>query len=258
MHLYKLFSILLLLSIISVLVGSTHQNTNVEVTKSVTTTGTGIGTTSSIAIATTDLTYKYNLSQTMVGGQPAWFRSCTWGEFPVIAGGTGTGSPPIAFIGGDPNLPQTVHVQYWSDLPVDLYFMTRDQEHSWIYYTSLWPYQFCAPPFSGWTYGWENATYASFAASLPAGTCPCSILMFNMNVLEAHVRFVVNGLGISVNVPYQYATTSTLTDVYTTTEKIPSFQINSGLLVAVGLVLVIVVALGIWVRARPTERRHGS
>jgi hypothetical protein len=259
MHLYKLFSILLLLSIIPGLVSSSPGNaSSVMVTKSVTTTVTGIATASSIITATTDLTYNYNLSQTMVGGQPAWFRSCTWGEFPVIAGGTGAGSPPIAFIGGDPNLQQTVHVQYWSDLPVDLYFMTRDQELSWIYYTSLWPYQFCAPPFSGWTYGWENATYASFAASLPAGTCPCSILMFNMNVSEAHVRFVVNGLGISVNVTHQYATTSTLTDAYTTTEKIPSFQINSGLFAPVGLVLVIVVSLGIWMRARPTEPRHGS
>jgi hypothetical protein len=258
MHLYKLFSILLLLSIIPVLVGSTHGNTNVEVTKSVTTIVTGIATTYSIATATTDLTYNYNLSQTMVGGQPAWFRSCTWGEFPVIAGGTGTGSPPIAFIGGDPELQQTVHVQYWSDLPVDLYFLTRDQELSWIYYTSLWPYQFCAPPFSGWTYGWENTTYASFRASLPAGTCPCSILMFNMNVSEAHVRFVVNDLGISVDVPYQHATTATLTNAYTTTEKTTSFQVNSGLLAEAGLVLVILVALGIWMRARPTEPRRSS
>jgi len=146
MHLYKLFFLLLLLSIIPGLVGSAQGKANV-VTKSVTTTVTAVATASSVATATTDLTYDYNLSQTMVGGQPAWFRSCTWGEFPVIAGGTGTGSPPIAFIGGDPELQQTVHVQYWSDLPVDLYFLTRDQELSWLYYTSLWPYQFCAPPF---------------------------------------------------------------------------------------------------------------
>ncbi|MGA2791152.1 MAG: hypothetical protein ABSF00_10335 [Candidatus Bathyarchaeia archaeon] len=240
------------MSIIPGLVGSAQGKANV-VTKSVTTTVTAVATASSVATATTDLTYDYNLSQTMVGGQPAWFRSCTWGEFPVIAGGTGTGSPPIAFIGGDPELQQTVHVQYWSDLPVDLYFLTRDQELSWLYYTSLWPYQFCAPPFSSWTFGWENTTYASFTASLPAGTCPCSILMFNMNATEAHVRFVVNGLEISVSVPYQHATTSTSTDTYMSTKKIPPFQVNSEFLASVGLVSIIIALLGIWIRARPTK-----
>jgi hypothetical protein len=256
MHLYKLFFLLLLLSIIPGLVGSAQGNLN-AVMKSATTTVTGIATAYSISTATTDLTYSYNLSQTMVGGQPAWFRSCTWGEFPVIAGGAGTGSPPIAFIGGDPELQQTVHVQYWSDLPVDMYFLTRDQELSWLYYTSLWPYQFCAPPFSSWTFGWENTTYASFTASLPAGTCPCSILMFNMYATEAHMRFVVNGLEISVNVPYQNATTSTPTDARMTTKIFP-FLVNSKLLTSVGLVLIIMVLFGIWIRARPTEPRRRS
>jgi len=255
---YKLFSILLLLSTISGVAGSIHGNTNVTVTKSVTTTVTGIATASLIASATTDLTYDYNLSRTMVGGQPKWFRSCTWGELPFIAGGTGTGSPPIAFIGGDPDLQQTVRVQFWSDLPVDLYFLTRDQELSWIYYTSLWPYQFCAPPFYGSMYGWENTTYASFVASLPAGTCPCSILMFNMNASEAHVRFVVNDLGISFYAPDQHATTSTLTDAYTTTQDIDTFQVNLKLMATGGLVSTIVVLLVMWMRRRPTEPRHSD
>jgi hypothetical protein len=259
MHLYKLFSILLLLSIVPVVVSSNPGTANsVLVTKSVTTTVTDFVAASSIATATTDLTYSYDLNQTMVGGQPAWFRSCTWGEFPIIAGGNGTGSPPIAFIGGDPKLQQTVHVQYWSDIPVDLYFLTRDQELSWIYHTSLWPYQFCAPPFDGWTYGWENATYASFTVSLPVGTCPCSILMFNMNASKAEVRFVVNGVAISFNVPYQHAATYTQTNAYTSTKEIPPFQIDSRLLATVGFVLVIVVLIGIWMRTRPAEPRRSS
>jgi hypothetical protein len=251
MHLYKMTCIVLVMSIILTLAGSTHGSTNVvDVTFT-----TGKATSSSMGTVTIDLSYTYNLSRTMVGGQPAWFRSCTWGELPVIAGGNGTGSPPIEYIGGDPELQQNIRVQYWSDLPVDFYFLTHDQELSWLYYTSLWPYQFCAPPFYGWTYGSENATYASFTATLPAATCPCSILMFNMKTSEAHVRFVVNGLGVSIEVPR--ANRATLSNTFTTKEA-PFVQADSGVLATVCLVLVVVVAVGIWMRARSTERRHGS
>jgi hypothetical protein len=36
------------------------------------------------------------------------------------------------------------------------------------------------------------------------------------------------------------------------------FQVNSGLFAALGLALIIIVLLGIWVRARPTEPRRRS
>ncbi len=258
MHTYRLCSIILLMSVIPVLVGSPLDSTSVAVTKSVTTVVTGMATATSILPATTDLTYNYTLRQTMEGGQPVWFRSCTWGEFPVIAGGTGTGAPPISFIGGDPDLRQTLQVQYWSDMPVDLYFLTHEQGLSWIYYTSLWPYQFCAPPFYGWTYGWENSTYASFTASLPAGTCPCSILIFNMNATEAHLRFAINGLGVSVDVPYQHETSTTLTDTYVIAEGASSLEVSAASLTAVGLVLVIVVGAAVWRRARLAGSRSRS
>jgi len=249
----SLFSIILLLSIIQGIVGPTRADTNSVFTKADASTMPSIAT--AFSPVTTDLTYDYSLTQTMVGGEPAWFRSCTWGEFPVIVGGAGTGSPPVAFIGGDPKLRQTIRVRYWSDIPVDLYFLTRDQELSWLYHISLWPYQFCAPPFANnWTYGWDNATYASFNASLPAGTCPCSILIFNMKASEAHVRFVVDGLGIS-DLANKSFPNSNLTYRRTATKDLQS-QVSSGLFAAVALVLAIVLVIGTWVRAKAIETRR--
>lgn len=250
MRKYVVFSVLLLLAIVQGLAGSTSGDSKGVVARPVTATMATIAAAFSDE-TTTDVTYNYNLSQTMVGGQPAWFRSCTWGEFPVVDGGTGTGSPPLAFIGGDPNLRQAIEVQYWSDLPVDLYFLTRDQELSWFYHTSLWPYQFCAPPLAHeWTYGWENRTYASFTATLPAGTCPCSILIFNMDASEAHLRFVVSGLGISAPA-YQHSTAYTLADRYSTGNELHSFGLSSVVFVVLGLALAVAVVFGNWIRRRP-------
>jgi hypothetical protein len=177
----------------------------------------------------------------MVGGEPQWFRSCTWGEFLFIAGGTGSGLPPIAYIGGDPNLNQHVHVEYQSDVPTDVYFLTQAQKRGWAYYVSLWPYQFCAPPFSGWTYGWQGTTNASFTAALPANTCPCTFLIFNMDVMPAHIHVVANGLGVVGQIPYQYVVTSTVTNLFTTMHDISLQQKTSGWLISVALITGIVV-----------------
>jgi hypothetical protein len=239
-----LLSALLLVSGVLVLFSPVVRSQSyTTVTSSSTLTLTGYSTASSHRIATTSLAYDYNLTETMVGGEPQWFRSCTWGEFLFIAGGTGSGLPPIAYIGGDPNLNQHVHVEYQSDVPTDVYFLTQAQKREWAYYVSLWPYQFCAPPFSGWTYGWQGTTNASFTATLPTSTCPCTFLIFNMNVMPAHIHLDVNGLGVVGQIPYQYAATSTITSLYTTTQENSSQQELAGWLISVALIAAVVVLI---------------
>jgi hypothetical protein len=260
MRLNRIFSATLLLSVILVLVVPTAESLNYTTAASFTATVTGEATASSIGIVTTNLSYDYNLTEIMAGGVPAWFRSCTWGEFLFMAGGTGTGPPPIAFIGGDPTLQQTVHVLYWSDVPVDLYFLTHAQESWWAYHVSLWPYQFCEPPYYGWTYGWQGKESAYFEATLPASTCPCTFLIFNMNVLAAHIHLLVNGLEVSGEIPYNYTVTSTVTNALPKTERRLFPQVNSDSLALIGLIITIVAALSfgisMWARAARPRRKN--